>query len=170
MSRLPDYNESAMEQALRDHGYSEEHIALFRGNTTQEYRSRAVLKAFVIDQVREHGRILNKDFATHPDAKGMSVTNRTSRFAQFRRDAAKELGVTLVQMPGRKGWMKENNLEVLYEQLAAKISEAAKIDKHKDYDIGEWLNQYGQTNVEAETRLKPYGIHNVPGTTKYHEV
>jgi len=162
VSRLPDYNESAMEQALRDFGYSEEHIALFRGNTTQEYRSRASLKDFVIDQVREHGRILNKDFAAHPDASEMSVSNRTSTLGRCRKAAEKELKVTLVRMPGRKGWMIENNLDVLYEQLAATIGEGR--------DIAQWLNQHGQNKEEATQRLLAYGIHNVPGTTKYHEV
>ena len=162
MSRLPDYNESAMEQKLIDLGYSEEQIALFRGKTTQEYRSRASLKDFVIDQVREHGRILNKDFATHPDAIEMSKTNKTTALGRYRKAAEKELGVTLVQMPGRKGWMKENNLDVLYEQLAATIGEGR--------DIAQWLNQHGQNKEEATQRLLAYGIHNVPGTTKYHEV
>lgn len=159
---MPDYNESAMEQALRDLGYSEEHIALFRGNATQEYRSRASLKDFVIDQVREHGRILNKDFAAHPDAIEMSSTNRTSTLGRYRKAAEKELGVTLVRMPGRKGWMIENNLDVLYEQLAATIGEGR--------DIAQWLKQHEQIKEEATQRLLTYGIHNKPGTTVYYEV
>ena len=159
---MPDYDETAMEQALRNLGYSEEHISLFRGNTTQEYRSRASLKDFVIDQVHKHGRILNKDFAAHPDAAGMSASNKTTALGRCRKAAEKDLGVTLVRMPGRKGWMIENNLDVLYEQLAATIGEGR--------DIAQWLNQHGQSKEDATQRLLAYGIHNVPGTTKYHEV